>query len=335
MKIPKTMRAMLFERVGQPLRLVDLPVPNPGPLQVLLKVHACGVCHTDLHIQDGELNEPALPLVLGHQIIGTVIGLGSSASRFQIGARVGVPWLGAADGTCPACHRGQENLCDHPTFTGYHVNGGFAEFTVADERFCFPIPAGYDHASAAPLLCAGLIGYRTYRMAGENIETLGIYGFGAAGHLVAQLAKYEGNKVYAFTRPGDSAAQQFALAHGADWAGDSTSQPPEKLDAALIFAPVGDLVVEALRATRKGGTVVCGGIHMSDIPAFPYSLLWEERCVRSVANLTRQDGEQFFAIASHMKIQADLHIFPLESAQQALDQSRAGELTGAAVLLID
>lgn len=334
MTLPTTMRAMLLNAPHTPLRPAELPIPRPGPGQVLLKVRACGVCHTDLHIVDGELTEPKLPLVLGHQIVGEVAACGPGAARFRTGERVGVPWLGSADGTCAACRRGQENLCDHPVFTGYHVDGGFAEYTVADERFCFPIPDSYADAEAAPLLCAGLIGYRTYRMAGENVEALGIYGFGAAAHLIAQVAKFKGKKIYAFTRPGDRAAQEFALRHGADWAGDSTSLPPVKLDAALIFAPVGALVVEALKAVRKGGVVVCGGIHMSDLPSFPYALLWEERVVRSVANLTRRDGEEFFALAPRVPVKAEVQTFPLEAADQALNLLRSGGLTGAAVLVI-
>lgn len=330
----QTMRAMLLDAPHTPLRLAEIPIPTPGSGQVLLKVRACGVCHTDLHIVDGELAEPKLPLVLGHQIVAMVAGSGSGSGRFRTGERVGVPWLGATDGTCPACGRGQENLCDHPTFTGYHVDGGFAEYTVADERFCFSLPDAYSDVDAAPLLCAGLIGYRTYRMAGENVETLGIYGFGAAAHLIAQVAKYEGKKIYAFTRPGDQTAQEFALRHGADWAGASNLRPPIKLDAALIFAPVGGLVVEALKAVRKGGAVVCGGIHMSDIPSFPYSLLWEERVVRSVANLTRRDGEEFFALAARVPVKAEVQTFPLEAADQALGQLRSGALTGAAVLQV-
>ena len=330
----QTMRVMLFEKPGQPLRHAELPVPLPGSGQVLLKVHACGVCHTDLHIIDGELGDSKLPLVLGHQIVGVVIRAGQGAKRFRIGERVGVPWLGATDGTCRYCGRGQENLCDHPTFTGYNVDGGFAEYTVADERFCFPLPATFTDVEAAPLLCAGLIGYRAYRMAGENIETLGIYGFGAAAHIVAQIAKHEGKQVYAFTRPGDTAAQEFALRRGADWAGDSTQAPPENLDAALIFAPVGQLVVEALKATNKGGVVVCGGIHMSDIPAFPYNLLWEERLIRSVANLTRRDGEEFLALAPQVPVRTDITTFPLEQAGEALEQLRTGQFVGAAVITI-
>jgi propanol-preferring alcohol dehydrogenase len=331
----QTMRAMLLDAPHTPLRLAEIPIPTPGPGQVLLKVSACGVCHTDLHILDGELNEPKLPLVLGHQIVGTVVQNGPAAQRFQTGERVGVPWLGATDGTCRFCLRGQENLCDQPTFTGYNIDGGFAEYTLADERFCFPLPPTYTNVEVAPLLCAGLIGYRTYRMAGEHIESLGIYGFGAAAHIITQVAKHAGKRVYAFTRPGDTDAQEFALRQGADWAGDSTQMPPEKLDAALVFAPVGPLVVSALQATHKGGVVVCGGIHMSDIPAFPYSLLWEERVIRSVANLTRRDGEEFLALAPQVPVKADVKVFPLEQAGQALEQLRHGQFTGAAVLDIN
>jgi propanol-preferring alcohol dehydrogenase len=331
----QTMRAMLLEAPHRALRPAELPIPTLGAGQVLLKVSACGVCHTDLHILDGELNEPKLPLVLGHQIVGTVAQNGPAAQRFQIGERVGVPWLGATDGTCRYCLRGQENLCDTPTFTGYHIDGGFAEYTLADERFCFRLPAAYTDVEVAPLLCAGLIGYRTYRMAGEHAESLGIYGFGAAAHIITQVAKHAGKRVYAFTRPGDTDAQEFALCQGADWAGDSTQAPPEKLDAALIFAPIGPLVISALQATHKGGVVVCGGIHMSDIPSFPYSLLWEERVIRSVANLTRRDGEEFLALAPQVPVKADVKIFPLEQAGQALEQLRHGQFTGAAVLDIN
>ena len=326
------MRAMLLDTPHTPLRLADLPRPTPGPGQVLLKVRACGICRTDLHIMDGELTEPKLPLVLGHQIVAIVEGAGSNATRFRIGERVGVAWLGASDGSCPACQRGQENLCDDPVFTGYNVDGGFAEYTLADERFCFLLPDSYADVDVAPLLCAGLIGFRTYRMAGENVASLGIYGFGAAAHLIAQVAKYEGKKIYAFTRPGDQDAQQFALRHGADWVGDSNLPPPEKLDAALIFAPEGALLVSALKATRKGGVVVCGGIHMSDIPSFPYSILWEERMVRSVANLTRRDGEEFLALAPRVPVKAEVQAFPLEAANMALGLLRSGSLTGAAVI---
>lgn len=330
-----TMRAMLLDEPGRPIHLAELSIPTPGPGHILLKVHACGVCHTDLHIVDGELTKPKLPLVLGHQIVGIVVGLGPGAKRFQTGERVGVPWLGATDGTCRYCARGQENLCEHPTFTGYHVDGGFAEFTLADERFCFSLPPAYSDVEVAPLLCAGLIGYRTYRMAGENVETLGIYGFGAAAHIIAQVAKYEGRKVFAFTRPDDKTAQDFALRHGADWAGDSTHEPPEKLDAALVFAPVGPLVVAALKSTHKGGVVVCGGIYMSDIPAFPYHLLWEERVIRSVANLTRKDGEEFLALAPQVPVRTDMTVFPLEQAGEALEKLRDGKFVGAAVVKVE
>jgi propanol-preferring alcohol dehydrogenase len=328
----ESMRAIVFESAGKPIKLAKLPIPVPGPGQVLLKVQACGVCHTDLHILEGELNKPKLPLVLGHQIVGTIVEAGKGAERFLPGERVGVPWLGGTDGTCRYCIRGQENLCDDPTFTGYNIDGGFAEYTIADERFCFPLPSSFSDIDAAPLLCAGLIGYRTYRMAGKRIETLGIYGFGAAAHIIAQVAKYEGKKVFAFTRPGDKTAQEFALLQGADWAGDSNQTPPEKLDAALIFAPVGALVVEALKTTNKGGVVVCGGIHMSDIPAFPYSMLWEERVIRSVANLTRQDGEEFLSLAAQIPIKMKVTPFPLEQTREALSSLRNGNLVGAAVI---
>jgi len=331
----QTMRAMILEAAHSPLHLAQLRVPTPGAEQVLLKVSACGVCHTDLHILDGELAEPKLPLVLGHQIVGTVVQSGPNAQRFQNGERVGVPWLGGTDGTCRYCRRGQENLCDHPSFTGYHVDGGFAEYTLADERFCFSLPDAYTDVEVAPLLCAGLIGYRTYRMAGDNVETLGIYGFGAAAHIITQVARHAGQKVYAFTRPGDTEAQEFAMRQGAEWAGDSTRMPPEKLDAALIFAPVGPLVVAALQATHKGGVVVCGGIHMSAIPSFPYAMLWEERVIRSVANLTRRDGEEFLALAPQVPVKTDVKVFPLEQAGQALEQLRNGQFTGAAVVDIN
>ena len=334
MDIPTTMRAMLLEQPGQPLRLQEMPVPQPGPEQVLLKVRACGVCRTDLHILDGELTEPKLPLIPGHQIVGEVVQAGENAARFRLGQRLGVPWLGYTDGTCRYCQRGQENLCDHPQFTGYTLDGGFAEYTLADQRFCFPLPESYADVEVAPLLCAGLIGYRSYRLAGEQIERLGIYGFGAAAHIICQVAVHQGKRVYAFTSPGDAAAQEFALRLGAVWAGDSTQPPPDLLDAALIFAPVGPLVVAALKAVVKGGIVVCGGIHMSDIPAFPYALLWEERSIRSVANLTRQDGEAFLALAPQVPIRTEVQAFPLEQANEALERLRRGQLQGAAVLTI-
>jgi propanol-preferring alcohol dehydrogenase len=334
MVIPKTMRAMVLEAPKQPLQAMEVPVPQPGPEQVLLRVHACGVCHTDLHIVDGELTRPKLPLILGHQIAGAVVQMGARVERFRLGARVGVPWLGYTDGTCPYCRRGQENLCDHPLFTGYTVDGGFAEYVVADQRYCFPLPTSYGDIEVAPLLCAGLIGYRSYRLAGEHVEHLGIYGFGAAAHIVAQVARHQGKHVYAFTRPGDTAAQEFARSLGAVWAGDSTQAPPHPLDAAIIFAPVGPLVVAALRATAKGGTIVCGGIHMSDIPAFPYRLLWEERVIRSVANLTRQDGSEFLAIAPQVPVKTAVQVFRLEEANEALARLRGGQIEGAAVLAV-
>ena len=329
-----TMRAVLFDAPGLPLRLAEIAIPQPGPGQVLIKVLACGVCHTDLHIVDGEISEPKLPLILGHQIVGKVVQEGQGAIRFKGGERIGVPWLGGTDGTCRYCVSGRENLCDQPTFTGYNRDGGFAEYCLADERYCFPLPDGFSDLEAAPLLCAGLIGYRAYRMAGESVKNLGIYGFGAAAHIIAQIAIFEGRKVFAFTRPGDKTAQEFALHQGADWAGDSSQPAPESLDAALIFAPVGSLVVSALKATNKGGVVVCGGIHMSDIPTFPYKYLWQERMIRSVANLTRQDGEEFLALAPKVPVQTDVTTFPLERVKDALDQLRKGEFVGAAVINI-
>jgi propanol-preferring alcohol dehydrogenase len=328
------MQAMLFEKVGQPLRLAEVPIPQPGAGQVLLRVHACAVCRTDLHILDGELGQPKLPLVLGHEIVGTIVQAGEGANAFTAGQRVGVPWLGWTDGTCRYCQRGQENLCTVAKFTGYTLDGGYAEYTVADQRYCFPLPEGYPDLQAAPLLCAGLIGYRTYRLAGPHAERLGIYGFGAAAHIIAQVAVHQGRQVYAFSKPGDVDAQQFALSLGAVWAGGSDELPPVELDAALIFAPVGALIPAALRATARGGVVVSGGIHMSDIPAFPYSLLWEERIVRSVANLTRQDGEEFLALAPQVPVHTSVTPFPLEQANEALQALRQGALQGAAVLHI-
>ena len=334
MEIPIKMRAMLLEAQRQRLKLVEAPVPQPGEGQVLLKISTCGVCRTDLHVLDGDLTEPKLPLILGHQIVGTVAQLGPGVDRFTLGQRIGVPWLGYTDGTCRYCLRGQENLCDHPQFTGYTLDGGYAEYAVADQRYCFPLPEGYDDIAAAPLLCAGLIGYRTYRLAGEHVERLGIYGFGSAGHIIAQVAAYEGKKVFAFTRPGDSATQAFARRLGAYWAGGSDETPPEELDAALVLAPVGALMVTALKAVAKGGVVVSGGIHMTDIPSFPYHLLWEERIIRSVANLTRQDGEEFLKIAPQVPVKTEVTAYPLENANQALDDLRSGKLDGAAVLTI-
>jgi len=323
---------MILESLRQPLRLAEIPVPEPADTQVLLKVAACAVCRTDLHVVDGELPGPKLPLIPGHEIVGTVVKNGRQAHRFQPGVRVGVPWLGWTCGECGPCRSGRENLCDRARFTGYTLDGGYAEFTVADERFCFPIPESYSDAEAAPLLCAGLIGYRSLAKTG-NARRLGIFGFGAAAHIITQVAIFQGREVYAFTRPGDSQAQQFARSLGAVWAGDSDSCPPEKLDAAIIFAPVGSLVPAALKALDKGGLVVCGGIHMSDIPSFPYALLWEERQVCSVANLTRRDGDEFLALAPQVPVRTTVQPFPLKEANQALSRLRAGKLQGAAVLI--
>ena len=332
--MPDTMRAMVLSAPGMPLDLVNLPVPVPERHQVLLRVRACGVCRTDLHILDGELTEAKLPLILGHEVVATVESRGSEVHDFEEGERVGVPWLGWTDQTCPYCKRGQENLCDTARFTGYTLDGGYAEYLVADARYCLRLPSRYSDAEAAPLLCAGLIGYRTYRLAGADARKIGIYGFGAAAHIVAQVAVHQGRRVYAFTRSGDARTQDFARSLGATWSGGSDQLPPEKLDAALIFAPAGELVVAALKATAKGGSVVCGGIHMSDIPAFPYRLLWEERAIRSVANLTRRDGQEFMAIAEQVPIRASVQTFELSEANQALERLRRGQLQGAAVLSI-
>jgi propanol-preferring alcohol dehydrogenase len=323
------MRAMVLERQGEPLRPADVPEPEPAPGRVALHVQACGVCRTDLHIVDGELTEPKLPLVLGHQIVARVTAGGE---RFETGQRVGVPWLGWTDGDCRYCRSGRENLCDNARFTGYDIDGGYAEHVVADERFCLPLPDGYGDLDVAPLLCAGLIGHRTLRLAGDA-ERLGIYGFGAAAHIITQVARHEGRRVFAFTRADDEAAQSFALELGAEWAGDSLGPPPEELDAALIFAPAGELVPAALRAVAKGGTVVCGGIHMSDIPAMPYELLWGERVLRSVANLTRADAKEFLELAPRVPVRTRIATFGLEEANQALDHLRAGEIRGAAVVV--
>jgi alcohol dehydrogenase, propanol-preferring len=324
------MRAMVLDRAGAPLRVAELPEPEPRPGEVLLEVRACGVCRTDLHIVDGELSEPKLPLVLGHQVVGHVL---QDGERFSAGQRIGVPWLGWTCGECRFCRSGRENLCDRARFTGYDIDGGYAERAVADERFCFPLPDGYEDEQAAPLLCAGLIGYRTLRLAGDA-ERLGIYGFGAAAHIVCQVAVREGRRVFAFTRAEDTAAQELALELGAEWAGDSLGPAPEELDAALVFAPVGELVPAALRAVAKGGSVVCGGIHMSDIPAMPYESIWGERVLRSVANLTRADAEEFLALAPEVPVRTQVETFPLEEANAALDRLRAGDLRGAAVLLL-
>jgi propanol-preferring alcohol dehydrogenase len=326
------MRAMVLDAPGRSLSARDLPRPVPGPDQILIQVRACGVCRTDLHVVDGDLTEPKLPIVPGHEIVGTVIETGREAMRFRPGDRVGVPWLGWTCGVCPACRSGRENLCDRARFTGYQIDGGYAELTVADERYCFPISGPYSDVEAAPLLCAGLIGYRALRMAGDA-KRLGLYGFGAAAHIVAQVARWQGRRVFAFTRAGDTEAQNFARSLGAEWAGSSEGPAPEPLDAALIFAPVGPLVPAALRAVGKGGTVVCAGIHMSDIPSFPYRILWEEREIRSVANLTRRDAEEFLALAPQVPVQTHTLPLPLDQANQALTRLRNGELQGAAVLV--
>jgi propanol-preferring alcohol dehydrogenase len=328
------MRAMMLEAQRSPLQLREVPIPEPGPGQVLVRVHACAVCRTDLHVIDGDLPDPKLPLIPGHEIVGTIAALGPGVDRFREGDRVGIPWLGWTCGTCRYCRSGRENLCDSARFTGYHIDGGYAEFTVADARYCFPIPEGYPDVQAAPLLCAGLIGYRSYRLAGDA-KRIGFYGFGAAAHLLIQVAKHHGRTVYAFTRPGDTAGQEFARRLGAAWAGDSDTLPPEALDAAIIFAPAGSLVPQALRAVAKGGTVVCAGIHMSDIPSFPYAILWSERMVRSVANLTRADGEEFLALAPKIPITSEVTTYPLEYANEAVEAVRSGRVHGAAVLVIN
>jgi alcohol dehydrogenase, propanol-preferring len=323
------MRAMVLDAPRQRLRAGEVPQPEAGPGQVALEVTACGVCRTDLHIVDGELSEPKLPLVLGHQIVARVAGGGE---RFAPGQRVGVPWLGWTDGDCRYCRSGRENLCDRALFTGYNLDGGYAEHLVADERFCFPLPDDYEDLQAAPLLCAGLIGYRTLRLAGDA-ERIGIYGFGSAAHIICQVAVHQGRRVFAFTRAGDEDTQAFALELGAEWAGDALGPPPEELDAALIFAPAGELVPAALRALAKGGSVVCGGIHMSDIPAMPYELLWGERVLRSVANLTRADAEEFLALAPAVPVRTRVEAFELERANDALARMREGSLRGSAVLV--
>jgi propanol-preferring alcohol dehydrogenase len=333
MQLPKTMRAMVLEAPGKSLVCREIPLPKPGHSQVLVKVHACGVCRTDLHVVDGELPNPKLPIIPGHEIVGAVVQQGPGVISFKPGDRIGVTWMGFTCGECPFCRAGKENLCDEPKFTGYTLDGGYAEYALADTRFCFSLPDSYSDAAAAPLLCAGLIGYRSYRMAGEDAKRIGIYGFGGAAHIVAQIAAYQGRKVFAFTRPGDKNAQQFALNLGAVWAGDSGETPPEPLDAAIIFAPVGSLVPAALSATVKGGIVVCGGIHMSDIPSFPYHLLWEERTIRSVANLTRRDGEELLAIAPKVPVKTEVELFPLTKANEALSRLREGTIQGAAVLM--
>jgi propanol-preferring alcohol dehydrogenase len=325
------MHALVLDGPKSPLRACHLPDPSPSAGQVLLEVRCTGVCRTDLHVADGELDDPKLPLILGHEIVGTVVAHGPGATRFALGARVGVPWLGMTCGTCDHCRAGRENLCEHAQFTGYTLDGGYATHTVADERYCFALPESYPDHHAAPLLCAGLIGYRALVAAGKG-DSIGIYGFGAAGHIVAQLARAEGRRIFAFTRAGDTTAQDFARTLGAEWAGASDEPSPVPLDAALLFAPTGGLVPSALRAVRPGGTVVCGGIHMSDIPSMPYELLWGERVLRSIANLTRADGERFFELAARVPIETRVEPMPLAEANRALERLRRGDVTGALVL---
>ena len=323
---------MILGSPNEPLRAAQVPEPEPGPEEVLIRVHACAVCRTDLHVVDGELPDPKLPLIPGHQIVGTVEKIGGRFERFAPGDRVGVPWLGHTDGTCRYCLTGRENLCERARFTGYQIDGGYAGYAAADHRFCFPIPEGYPDLQAAPLLCAGLIGYRALRMIGDA-ERLGLYGFGASAHIISQVATHQGRKVFAFTSPGNEMGQRFARGFGAAWAGGSDEPPPEELDAAIIFAPVGALVPVALRAVAKGGVVVCAGIHMSDIPPYPYEILWGERSVRSVANLTRRDGEEFLAVVPQVPVRTEVRPFPLERANEALAALRGGEIRGAAVLV--
>ena len=326
------MRAMVLGAPRQQLRAAELPDPAPGPGQVLIQIRACAVCRTDLHVVDGELPNPKLPLVPGHEIAGVVARNGPRAERFNVGARVGVPWLGWTCGQCPPCRSGRENLCTRARFTGYTLDGGYAEYTIADERFCFPLPDGFSDAEAAPLLCAGLIGYRSLVKTGAA-RKIGIYGFGAAAYIVTQVARFQAREIYAFTRPGDDAGQRFAKSLGAVWAGASDALPPEQLDAAIIFAPAGELVPRALKALAPGGTVVCGGIHMSDIPSFPYEWLWQERVICSVANLTRKDGEEFLALVPQVPVRSEVELFPLAEANEALNRLRAGKIQGAAVLV--
>jgi alcohol dehydrogenase, propanol-preferring len=327
------MRAMILEKVGTALQEREIPDPVPGPGQIKVRVLACAICRTDRHVIDGDLPNPKLPLVPGHEIVGEVVEAGPGVTGFDLGARVGIPWLGHTCGECLYCRLGEENLCDRPGFTGYTLDGGYAEYTVAEASFCFPIPDSYVNAEAAPLLCAGLIGYRSLVKAGRNAQRLGIYGFGAAAHIIAQVAIYQGREIYAFTRGGATRGQEFARRLGASWAGDSDQLPPVQLDAAIIFAPVGSLVPAALRAVRKGGRVVCGGIHMSDIPAFPYAWLWQERSIWSVANLTRADARSFLDLAAQTKIHTETVAFPMSEANEALNQLRAGQIQGAAVLV--
>lgn len=329
------MRGMVLEKPGEALRQVDMPLRNPGPGEVRIKVAVCAVCRTDLHVVDGELPSPKLPIVPGHEIVGRVEAVGSGVTRFRSGERVGVPWLGWTCGACEFCRRGQENLCPKARFTGYQIDGGFAEYTIADERYVFALPQGYEDESVAPLMCAGLIGWRSLKAAGapDSARRIGLYGFGAAAHIAVQVARHRGQEVYGFVRPGDAKAQAFARAMGAVWAGDSDTPAPVALDAAIIFAPAGELVPQALRAIRPGGRVVCGGIHMSDVPSFPYAILWGERSVASVANLTRQDAEEFLALAEHVHLRTETVRYPLSEANTALLNLRVGDLSGAAVLV--
>ena len=326
------MRAMVMERQGSPLSLCELPRPRAAEGQILLKVSACGICRTDLHVVDGDLTEPTLPLVPGHQIVGLIEAIGHGVNGFEVGQRVGVPWLGGSCGHCWYCDHDRENLCDNARYTGYQIDGGFAEYAVADAGYCFPLPEAYDDHQAAPLLCAGLIGYRAYRLV-ENCQSIGLYGFGAAAHILIQVARSRGQDIYAFTREGDTEAQVFAQELGAAWTGSSAEDSPCELDGAIIFAPAGELVPQALRAVRKGGRVVCAGIHMSDIPAFPYEILWGEREICSVANLTRRDGEEFLPLAAAIPVATTVHTYPLEQANEALDDLRNGRFSGAAVLV--
>lgn len=328
------MRAMMLDAPHEMLHLSQLPVPAPGPDQVLIRVRACGVCRTDLHVVDGDLTDGKRPIIPGHEIVGMVAAKGEGVERFALGDRVGVPWLGYTCRTCHYCRTGRENLCDKARFTGYHINGGYAEYTIADQRYCFPIPAGYDDAEAAPLLCAGLIGYRSLVAAGDA-KRLGIYGFGAAAHIVTQVARHQGREVFTFTRPDDGVAQALARRLGAVWVGGSDETAPQELDAAILFAPVGSLVPAALKAVAKGGVVVCAGIHMSAIPSFPYHDLWGERMIRSVANLTRRDGEEFLNLCPQVPVRTEVECFPLERANEALAKLREGKISGAAVLVID
>jgi propanol-preferring alcohol dehydrogenase len=336
MKLQDSMQhAMVLEAARQPLAYKALPIPVPAPNQVMVKIIACGICRTDLHIMDGELEHPKLPLIPGHEIVGSIANTGDEVRSLRIGDLVGIPWLGYTCGKCRYCLKGHENLCENALFTGYTLDGGYAEYALAHHQYCFAIADKYANASGAPLLCAGLIGYRSYSMIPENAERIGIYGFGAAAHIIVQIAVHQRKKIYAFTRPGDKDSQAFALELGAVWAGDSTLRPPEKLDAAIIFAPAGALVPKALQDTDKGGVVVCGGIHMSDIPSFPYNILWEERVIRSVANLTRKDGEAFLHLVSEIPIHTTTQLFPLHQANDALENLRSGKITGAAVLVME